>query len=104
MLLDLQEDSVEQSELELDDGSVEHGRLMRHVDQINDRFGPGTVALASAGVGGRERRWTMPQELRALDYTTQWTDLPQARAWLVGPALPSGSVAALEIRWSARRA
>ena len=80
MLLDLQDGSIEQHELDLDDDQPGRGQLMRAIDRINDRFGRGAVALASVGLGGRERRWTMRQMLRTPDYTTRWTDLPRARA------------------------
>ena len=80
MLLDLQEGSVEQGELALDGDGQNRGRLMGAIDRINGRYGRGTVALASVGVGGGERRWAMRQELRTPDYTTRWSDLPRARA------------------------
>jgi len=80
MLLDLQEGSLEQHELDLDESASDRSGLMGTIDRINDRFGRSTVALASAGVARCERGWTMRQELRTPDYTTRWTDLPRARA------------------------
>ena len=81
MLLDLQDGHVEQGELDLaDENDANRVRLMGTIDRINDRYGRGAVALASAGLGARERRWTMRQELRTPDYTTRWSDLPRAQA------------------------
>lgn len=54
--------------------------LMATLDRINDRFGRGTIGLASAGVSRSERRWSMRQQLRTPAYTTSWNDLPVARA------------------------
>ncbi|HEX2544245.1 MAG TPA: Y-family DNA polymerase [Ramlibacter sp.] len=82
ILLDLQDDSVEQGELALDGdvASPAGARLMAAMDRINDRYGRGTLQLASAGVGGTARSWTMKQQWRTPQYTTDWADLPVARA------------------------
>jgi DNA polymerase V len=50
------------------------------MDRLNDRFGRGTVHPASAGVGGEARSWTMKQEWRTPQYTTNWDHLPTAAA------------------------
>lgn len=55
--------------------------LMAALDRLNDRYGRGTVQLASAGVGGDARSWTMKQQWRTPRYTTRWEELPQARAY-----------------------
>ncbi|MEP6589217.1 MAG: DUF4113 domain-containing protein [Polaromonas sp.] len=52
MLLDLQDGSVEQQELALgdDEGNGEGDKrraLMLAMDRLNQRYGPGTVSLAS---------------------------------------------------------
>jgi DNA polymerase V len=80
ILLDLVGADVEQGELDLDDPGRDRGQLMLAADRLNERFGRGTVKLASAGLAGNARRWTMRQNLRTPDYTTRWTDLPIARA------------------------
>ena len=80
MLLDLQDSSVEQSELDLDDPGPDRGKLMGTLDALNTRYGRGSIQLASAGVGGADRTWTMKQELKTPNYTTSWKDLPRARA------------------------
>jgi DNA polymerase V len=66
--------------VEDDPGRPGATRLMATLDRLNDRFGRGTVQLASAGVGGDARCWTMKQQWRTPRYTTRWDDLPVAHA------------------------
>ena len=80
MLLDLQDASFEQQELVLDEEPEDRGLLMETLDKLNDRFGRGTVLLASAGLEGKKRSWAMRQQLLTPQYTTNWDDLPIARA------------------------
>ncbi len=89
MLLDIGSSDTEQFELELDanDGSSTsvrapeaRPRLMATLDLVNERYGRGTLKLASAGIGIAPRNWTMKQELRTPAYTTRWEDMPVVRA------------------------
>lgn len=82
ILLDLQDAGVEQGELALekDTERVAGSGLMAALDRLNDRYGRGTVQVASAGLGGDARSWTMKQQWRTPQYTTRWEDLPVARA------------------------
>jgi DNA polymerase V len=48
-------------------------RLMQTVDNLNGRFGRGTVSFASAG--RRMRPWRLRRELLSSRYTTTWDDL-----------------------------
>jgi DNA polymerase V len=81
MLLELQSDSVQQQELALeDDDVVDRGNLMATLDGLNLRYGRGTVSMASAGLAGDRRAWSMKQERRTPAYTTDWNDLAVARA------------------------
>ena len=83
MLMELQSDSIRQSELELDFGESDcrdRGKLMSTLDGLNRRYGKGSVLMASAGLGGKERAWSMKQERRTPGYTTCWDDMPVARA------------------------
>jgi DNA polymerase V len=81
LLLDLQSDSVEQHELALEDDDVEgRSQLMETLDELNLRYGRGTVIMGSAGVAGDRRTWSMKQERRTPAYTTDWRDLAMARA------------------------
>ena len=81
MLLDLQPDTVQQGELDLDaDDAPERGTLMQALDGLNDRYGKGTVHMASAGLAGDKRLWSMKQERRTPGYTTCWADMLVVRA------------------------
>lgn len=85
MLLDLQPDAVMQGELDLGEGDsmdelAGKTRLMTALDRINQRFGKGTMKMASAGLDGERRVWSMKQERRTPAYTTNWDDIPVARA------------------------
>jgi len=81
MLLDLQPDTVQQGELALEeDDAIDRGRLMSTLDGLNQRYGRGTMLMASAGLAGDNRAWSMKQERRTPGYTTCWADMPVARA------------------------
>ena len=85
MLLDLQPDSVVQGELDLEDDYTHDDladkvRLMSALDTINKRYGRGTMKMASAGLAGERRVWSMRQERRTPAYTTNWADIPIARS------------------------
>ena len=80
MLLDLRDASVQQRELDLEDEPQAHGNLMSTLDRLNDRYGRGTVLLASAGLEGKQRSWAMRQNLLTLQYTTRRDQLPVAKA------------------------
>ncbi len=82
MLLELQPDTVQQIELDLqdDDEQEDRGRLMTTLDTLNQRYGRGTVLMASAGLAGDRRAWSMRQERRTPGYTTCWEDMPVVRA------------------------
>ncbi len=84
MLLDLQPDSLVQGELDLEDDYTHDDladkvRLMSALDTINKRYGRGTMKMASAGLAGERRVWSMRQERRTPAYTTNWADIPIAR-------------------------
>ena len=81
MLIELQSDTFQQQELALeDDEVVDRGMLMTTLDGLNLRYGRGTVLMASAGLGGNRRTWSMKQERRTPAYTTDWNDMAVARA------------------------
>lgn len=80
MLLELQDRSVRQEELELDETSADRSKLMGALDTLNDRYGRSTVGLASAGLAGPKRSFVMRQERKTPEYTTRWADMPVARA------------------------
>lgn len=80
MLLDLRDASIQQGELDLEPELAGREELMATLDRLNDRFGRGTVLLASAGLEGKERTWSMKQSLLTPQYTTRWEDMPVAKA------------------------
>ena len=89
MLLELQADTTIQGELDLrrhgttDAVNFHRGAaqaLMSTIDGLNDRYGRGTVQLASAGLSGDRRAWSMKQERRTPRYTTRWEEMPIVRA------------------------
>jgi DNA polymerase V len=89
MLLELQPDTIIQGELDLTDPSAFYDvngnrraspSLMSTIDGLNDRYGRGTVQLASAGLSGDRRAWSMKQERRTPRYTTKWEEMPVVRA------------------------
>lgn len=80
MLLDLQDGGIEQGELDLEPEPQSRGHLMGALVKLNDRFGRGTVHMASTGVKGPQRDFEMRQNLLTPQYTTCWADLPVAKA------------------------
>jgi len=82
-LLDLQTGETQQGELGFEEREPvpRHGaRLSDVLDRLNQRYGQDTVFVASAGLGGVQRVWSMKQEHRSPRYTTCWNELPVARA------------------------
>ncbi|RZA12699.1 MAG: DUF4113 domain-containing protein [Proteobacteria bacterium] len=80
MLLDLQDASVQQAELALDDEAPDRRALMATLDRLNDRYGRGAVVLASTGQSDGQGAWRMKQTLKTPEYTTRWADVPRALA------------------------
>jgi DNA polymerase V len=86
MLLDLQPAGLTQQDLLLGDAIVEGRgdaaarRLMHALDTVNQRFGKGTLTMASAGLENEQRMWSMKQEHLTPGYTTDWEGLALVRA------------------------
>jgi DNA polymerase V len=81
MLMELQPGSVQQGELDLEgDDARDRDKLMLALDGLNQRYGKGSVLMASAGLGAGRRLWSMKQERRTPGYTTRWEDVPVVRA------------------------
>jgi DNA polymerase V len=53
------------------------GQLMRALDRLNDHMGAGTLRYAAEGL---TQRWKARFERRSPAYTTNWRDLPVAKA------------------------
>ncbi|MEK9952504.1 MAG: DUF4113 domain-containing protein, partial [Curvibacter sp.] len=79
VLMHLQREGLRQGELDLGEAPAPRPRLVQVLDQLNTRYGQDTVFLASAGLGGRARRWSMKQEHRTPRYTTRWDELLEVR-------------------------
>lgn len=83
MLLDLVPDAFVQTSLDWDDPVHEQRdrtKLMKAMDEVNDRFGKRTVLLGSSGLNNGEETWGMRQIRRTPNYTTCWDEVPIARA------------------------
>lgn len=52
-------------------------KLMDVIDEINTRFGKGTIKLAAMGL---KQSWQMRCQLRSPRFTTRWEELPVVRA------------------------
>lgn len=60
-----------------EDGPAYAGALMTAMDEVNARWGRNTLKYAAAGV---DRPWRMNQKKLSPRYTTQWSDIPIAKA------------------------
>ncbi len=81
MLMDLQPATREQLTLDFDETMPENRvRLMLAMDQLNQRYGRGTLKLASAGGIGGVPVWGMKQERKSPAYTTDWAGLASAKS------------------------
>lgn len=79
ILLDLSPVGVVQQELELEPEPRDRTRLMAALDAVNDKYGRGTLKVASAGTAGARRQMTMKQDRRSADFTTDWQQIPCTR-------------------------
>lgn len=76
MLMDLQPATRHQLTLDFDETMPENRvRLMTAMDQLNQRFGRGTLKLASAGAPRARKLWAMKQERMSTGFTTDWAGL-----------------------------
>ena len=79
MLMDLQPATRQQLTLDLDADMPENRiRLMQAMDQINRRYGRGSLVLGSAGGIGALPVWGMKQERLSSGFTTDWRGLAVA--------------------------
>ena len=81
ILLELQQTVNIQYELPLEDDTTQNrDRLMKALDTVNDRFGKGTLQMASAGIAKESHLWTMKQQRKTPCYTTNWKDILEVKA------------------------
>jgi DNA polymerase V len=80
MLMDLQPATRQQLTLDFDEVMPENRvRLMDAMDQVNQRYGRGTLKLASAGAPRARKLWAMRQERMSTGFTTDWRSLAVAK-------------------------
>ena len=88
MLVELQPDTVRQGELDLFPAGVgmthapsrDRTKLMSAMDRVNERYGKGTLQLATGSLAPAAKPWSMKAERRTPRYTTIWEEMPVARA------------------------
>jgi len=82
MLCDLSSELHQQCELDLEvEAPVrDRSKLMKAMDQLNTRYGRGTLQVAAMGQQNQLQAWQMRQERRTPHYTTDWRQIPIARA------------------------
>ena len=87
-MLDLRPESVGQMQFDFDapkatanaQGAQDRrNKLMKTMDSINSRFGKGALVVGSAGIN-TSGDWQMKQTRLSPGYTTNWQDMPVARA------------------------
>lgn len=77
ILMDLTSTAIEQIELDFCSSMPDKtDQLMQTIDRINDQFGKGTIVYGCAGIG--KHTWTMNQQRRTCDYTTNLQGMPIA--------------------------
>ena len=54
----------------------ENSDLFRIVDQVNKKFGRGTVFTLSEGI---DKKWQMKRDMLSKSYTTDWASLPEVK-------------------------
>jgi len=52
---------------------VKSASMMRTMDAINQKMGPGSLTLAASGI---QHRWAMRRDRKSPNYTTDWNKLP----------------------------
>ena len=81
MLMDLCDAGTLQGELDLDDDAGrDRGPLMAVMDKLNGRWGKATIQPGGVGIATMRRDWAMRQARRTPHYTTDWHQVPIARA------------------------
>jgi DNA polymerase V len=78
MLLDLRPEAGGQDELFTPPASPKNRELMGALDNINHRWGRDTLRYAATGLA---RPWWLRQAKKSPAYTTNWAELPVAKAW-----------------------
>jgi len=72
-LIDILDKSFYQGDIFCHGQSEKADKLMFILDQVNKKYGKGTVHTAAEGL---QKKWAMQQNFRSQSYTTSWQDLP----------------------------
>lgn len=72
-LIDILDKSFYQGDIFCLGQSAKADKLMSVLDQVNNKYGKGTVHTAAEGL---QKKWAMQQTFRSQSYTTSWQDLP----------------------------
>jgi DNA polymerase V len=78
-LLDLSDAEQQQSYFDFDNSKKSSTELMKTLDSVNQRYGSGTLKLATAELN-KSLPWSVKQERKTPAYTTNWLDVPKAFA------------------------
>lgn len=74
MLMDLVPEGGQQRDLfNYSDDDVKESRLMTTLDEVNRKYGRGTLRLASEGLN---KSWTMRRDFKSPNYIGDWNELP----------------------------
>ena len=77
ILMEIQSSDAQQKEFGFSEKSNnKRTQLMKTLDEINARYGRGSLALASTGIAQQSHEWDMKQERRSPRYTTDWFEIP----------------------------
>lgn len=76
VLMEIQPASMRQ-QLLFKDEDPKSAKVMLALDALNSEYGRNTVSLASSGI---QKRWAAKFETRTPHYTTNWAELPTAKA------------------------
>jgi DNA polymerase V len=72
-LIDIIDKDFYQGDIFCPGQSVKADKLMSILDQVNKKYGKGTIHTAAEGL---QKKWAMQQNFRSQSYTTSWQDLP----------------------------
>lgn len=75
-LIDIVDQSFYQSDLFTQQQSPKSVALMTLIDQVNGKYGRGTLFCAAEGT---QKKWVMKQNKRSPNFTTDWRELANAR-------------------------
>jgi len=75
-LIDISDRQFTQNDLFSAGQPISSDKLMGTIDEINARFGRGTIHTAAEGIN---KKWSMRQSKKSPEYTTRWDQLPKIK-------------------------